>query len=98
MPDSLEERLYLLPPLTWLFSSGFDNSGHQGPANWATLQSNIDRTKTIIQSIAREFSEAQYADVVTALAILNEPNGNLNSQLLDAARQYSSEYRHHPSA
>jgi aryl-phospho-beta-D-glucosidase BglC (GH1 family) len=71
--------------------TGFDNSGRRGPANWATQQSNIDRTKAVIQSIAEEFSDPQYYGVVTAIGLLNEPAGYLNSQLLNAARQYSSE-------
>ncbi len=74
-----------------LLIPGYDNSGHRGNADWATQQSNIDRTKAIIQSIAQEFSDPQYYGVVTALAILNEPAGYLNSQLLDAARQFNSE-------
>jgi len=69
--------------------NGYDNSGHRGAAEWATQQSNIDRTKAIIQSLAQEFSDPQYYGVVTALAVLNEPAGYLNSQLLDAARQFT---------
>jgi glucan 1,3-beta-glucosidase len=71
--------------------AGFDNSGRRGAANWATQQSNIDRTKAVIQSIAEEFSDPQYYGVVTAIGLLNEPAGYLSAQLLNAARQYTSE-------
>jgi hypothetical protein len=76
------------------FAAGYDNSGRAGGADWATQQSNIDRTIAVIRAISQEFSAAQYSDVVTALSILNEPAGYLNAQLLAAARQYSS--RHLP--
>ncbi|KAJ9101929.1 hypothetical protein QFC19_005010 [Naganishia cerealis] len=69
--------------------NGFDNSGRRGTADWATDQRNIDRTRGVVQSLAGEFSDSQYFGVVTAIAVLNEPAGFLNSELLDAARQFN---------
>jgi hypothetical protein len=69
---------------------GFDNSGQRGTATWATQQSNVERTVSIIESLAQEFSDPKYADVVTALALLNEPAGYVNTQLLDTSKQFNS--------
>jgi aryl-phospho-beta-D-glucosidase BglC (GH1 family) len=69
----------------------YDNSGRRGSADWGTQESNVERTKAVIQSIAEESSDPQYYGVVTALSVLNEPAGYLNSQLLNAARQFNSE-------
>ena len=41
--------------------NGFDNSGHTGPANWANDQNNIGRTKAVISTLAREFSQQKWA-------------------------------------
>lgn len=47
--------------------NGFDNSGHRGAINWNTAQSNIDRSSAIIKTLAAEFSQAKYNNVVSAI-------------------------------
>lgn len=47
--------------------NGFDNSGHRGSINWNTQQSNIDRSSAIIKTLAAEFSQAKYNNVVSAI-------------------------------
>ncbi|GHJ85708.1 hypothetical protein NliqN6_2110 [Naganishia liquefaciens] len=69
--------------------NGFDNSGRRGSANWADDQRNVDRTRGVVQSLAGEFSDGQYYGVVTAIAVLNEPAGFLNDNLLYTARQFN---------
>lgn len=68
--------------------NGFDNSGHRGSINWNTQQSNIDRSSAIIKTLAAEFSQAKYNNVVSAIAPMNEPAGYSSSSLLSATRQY----------
>lgn len=58
---------------------------------WATQQSNLARTKTVLLNLAKEFSDPQYYGTVTSLEILNEPAGYMNDQLKNTARSFSSE-------
>ncbi|KAF8335350.1 glycoside hydrolase family 5 protein [Cantharellus anzutake] len=68
--------------------NGFDTSGHKGPVNWPNLQSNIDRTNAIIKTLAAEFSQASYANVVSAIQPVNEPAGFVGGNILPVTRQY----------
>ncbi|KAK4688993.1 glucan 1,3-beta-glucosidase, partial [Tremellales sp. Uapishka_1] len=68
--------------------NGYDNSGHRGDANWATDSNNVLRTKNVIQTLSQKYSDPSYWQVVTALALLNEPATYMNEQLLDTTRQY----------
>ncbi|KAF8335342.1 glycoside hydrolase family 5 protein, partial [Cantharellus anzutake] len=68
--------------------NGFDNSGRKGPVNWPNSQSNIDRSNTIIQTLAVEFSKASYANVVSAIQPVNEPAGFVGGNILPVTRQY----------
>lgn len=54
--------------------NGFDNSGRFGNATWATSPENIDRTVTILGSIAKQIKDDGIDDVVTGFGLLNEPN------------------------
>ncbi|KAL8280667.1 hypothetical protein RQP46_006990 [Phenoliferia psychrophenolica] len=55
--------------------NGFDNSGRRGNIGWHTQQSNVQRTKAVLQTLSAEFEKATYNGVVTALQYLNEPAG-----------------------
>ncbi|KAF9509204.1 glycoside hydrolase family 5 protein [Hydnum rufescens UP504] len=68
--------------------NGYDNSGHRGSISWNIDQTNIDRTNAIIKALAAEFSKPQYANVVSAIAPLNEPAAYTSSSLLSTYRQF----------
>ncbi|OCF54308.1 glucan 1,3-beta-glucosidase [Kwoniella mangroviensis CBS 10435] len=68
--------------------NGYDNSGHRGSANWATDNNNVVRTKNVISTLAKKYSDPSYFGVVTMLALLNEPATYMNDQLLQTTRQY----------
>ncbi|WVO23073.1 uncharacterized protein IAS62_004418 [Cryptococcus decagattii] len=68
--------------------NGYDNSGRRGDADWATDNTNVERTKNVIAQLSQKYSDPQYYGVVTALALLNEPATYLNDQLRQTARQY----------
>ncbi|KAJ7878589.1 glycoside hydrolase family 5 protein, partial [Mycena leptocephala] len=66
--------------------NGFDNSGHRGAANWANDNTNVQRTDTIIKTIASTY--ANNPTVVPVIAPLNEPAGFDGSNWLSVIRQY----------
>jgi aryl-phospho-beta-D-glucosidase BglC (GH1 family) len=69
--------------------NGFDNSGQKiDPPKWQTSKQNIDRTSAIIKTLAKEFSQSKYSNVVTAIAPLNEPAGFKDFNIVTTARQY----------
>ncbi|KAF8335349.1 glycoside hydrolase family 5 protein [Cantharellus anzutake] len=68
--------------------NGFDNSGRRGLVNWPNQQSNIDRTNAMIKALAAEFSQASYANVVSAIQPINEPAGFVGGNILPVTRQY----------
>lgn len=68
--------------------NGYDNSGHKGEALWATDSNNVLRTKNVLNTIAAKYADPAYWQVVTALGLLNEPAGYLNSQLLETTVQF----------
>ena len=69
--------------------NGYDNSGQRGEANWPYDAENIERTKAIVSTIAKKYSDPQYYGVVTALAVLNEPATYFNDYFLEVSRQYN---------
>ncbi|KAI9637448.1 putative cellulase [Dioszegia hungarica] len=68
--------------------NGFDNSGVRGAANWATNSNNVYRAKKVVETLSRKYSDPYYWQVVTMLALLNEPATFQNDQLLQTTRQY----------
>ncbi|KAH9987691.1 glycoside hydrolase family 5 protein [Russula vinacea] len=65
--------------------NGFDNSGQKLPSpQWASNQTNIDRTNAIIKQLALQFQHQ--TQVVSVIAALNEPAGF--DGLLDTTSQY----------
>ncbi|KAF8481709.1 exo-beta-1,3-glucanase [Russula ochroleuca] len=67
--------------------NGFDNSGHKMPyPQWQSNATNVDRSNSILNSIASEFSDNPH--VVSIIAPLNEPAGFFGQQVLDVTRQY----------
>ncbi|KIJ22034.1 glucan 1,3-beta-glucosidase [Paxillus involutus ATCC 200175] len=67
--------------------NGYDNSGHRMSfPTWHSNQTNIDRTDSIIQTIASMF--ADQTSVVPIIAPLNEPAGYDGSAVLTAVKQY----------
>jgi glucan 1,3-beta-glucosidase len=53
--------------------NGFDNSGYRGPREWFWNQTNADRSVDALKVLVAEFSQAGYANTVTAIGLLNEP-------------------------
>ncbi|KAF8337443.1 glycoside hydrolase family 5 protein [Cantharellus anzutake] len=68
--------------------NGWNHSGRQGPANWASNSTNLARTRAVLRTLAAEFSQSKYANVVTSITPLNEPAPFQNGNILPAARQY----------
>lgn len=59
-----------------------------GSINWQNSQSNINRSKAVVKTLAQEFSQSKYGSVVTAIAPVNEPAGYQSSKILSTAKQY----------
>ena len=53
-----------------------------------TDPNNVLRTKNIIQSLSQKYSDPSYFQVVTMLALLNEPAAYLGADVLSVTRQY----------
>lgn len=92
-PTLLLERVRHRERLRYLVTDfamiSFDNSGQKtDPPKWQSDPKNIARTSAIIKTLALEFSKAQYANVVTAIAPLNEPAGFKGADIVKATRQY----------
>ena len=52
--------------------NGFDNSGHAGPVEWQQ-GGNIERTRSVLKMMAERYGTQEYADVVAAIQLINEP-------------------------
>ncbi|TFK19970.1 exo-beta-1,3-glucanase [Coprinopsis marcescibilis] len=67
--------------------NGFDNSGQKmSYPLWHTQQSYIDRTNSVIRTIASRYRDS--TSVVPAIAPLNEPAGYRGQDLLQVTRQF----------
>lgn len=69
--------------------NGYDNSGQRGEARWPYDANNVKRTKDIVQLLSQKYSDPAYFQVVTALAILNEPATYMGEEFLSVTRQYN---------
>lgn len=52
--------------------NGFDNSGHSGEALWQTGD-NMNRSVSVLQTMAAKYGSMNYSDVVWGLQLVNEP-------------------------
>ncbi|KAL9113358.1 MAG: hypothetical protein Q9227_002399 [Pyrenula ochraceoflavens] len=52
--------------------NGFDNSGHAGSVDWQQSD-NIEKTITILETMASKYGSPNYADTVVGLELVNEP-------------------------
>ncbi|TVY67446.1 Glucan 1,3-beta-glucosidase [Lachnellula suecica] len=52
--------------------NGFDNSGHKGAVDWQQ-QSNLDRSISVLETMAAKYGAEEYADVVVGIELTNEP-------------------------
>lgn len=52
--------------------NGFDNSGRSGEVSWQK-DNNIERTKSVLKIMAKKYGDKKYADVVSAIQLINEP-------------------------
>lgn len=52
--------------------NGFDNSGRAGDVNWQT-GSNLNRSISVLKTMAKKYGANEYADVVVGLELVNEP-------------------------
>jgi len=60
--------------------NGFDNSGHQGDVEWQQT-ANLERSITVLKTMAAKYGAQEYADVVVGLELTNEPMQRLNPWL-----------------
>lgn len=52
--------------------NGFDNSGQAGQIEWQT-GNNLNRSISVLQTMARKYGSLEFADVVLGLQLINEP-------------------------
>lgn len=52
--------------------NGFDNSGHAGDVDWQQT-ANLQRSISVLQTMAKKYGALEYADVVVGLQLVNEP-------------------------
>lgn len=52
--------------------NGFDNSGHAGEVDWQST-ANLERSISVLKTMATKYGAASYADVVVGLELVNEP-------------------------
>lgn len=52
--------------------NGFDNSGQSGNIRWQTSD-NLDKSISILETMAKKYGTVEYADVVLGLQLTNEP-------------------------
>lgn len=52
--------------------NGFDNSGRHGEVRWQT-DGNLDRSISVLKTMATKYGSTAYADVVYGLQLVNEP-------------------------
>jgi glucan 1,3-beta-glucosidase len=53
--------------------NGFDNSGHQGVADWAENPANLAASTAVLELMAAKYGTSAWADVVWGLELVNEP-------------------------
>ncbi|KAH9897758.1 glycoside hydrolase family 5 protein [Cubamyces lactineus] len=67
--------------------NGYDSSGQRlSSPQWHSNQTNIDRTKAVLEEITALFINDQ--DVVSAIEPLNDPAGYMGNDVLQVVRQY----------
>lgn len=69
--------------------NGYDNSGQRGEARWASDSNNVLRTKNVLEQLSKKYSDPSYWQVVTALALLNEPATYLSEEVLRVTHQFN---------
>jgi glucan 1,3-beta-glucosidase len=52
--------------------NGFDNSGHEGAVDWQQA-ANLERSISVLKTMAAKYGAQEYADVVVGLELTNEP-------------------------
>lgn len=68
--------------------NGFDNSGRSGPINWANNPSYYTQTQYAFNRLVTEFTQPDYAGVVTAIQAVNEPKGNVVPKVQELLNKY----------
>lgn len=65
--------------------NGWDNSGHKGEVQWQQ-DGNLERSISVLQTMARKYGSNKYADVVMGIQLVNEPIywGDNNSNVTEA--------------
>lgn len=53
--------------------NGYENSGESGAVEWQTVSGNINKTISVLTTMAAKYSGSEYSDVVIALELVNEP-------------------------
>ena len=77
-------ELHTVPGL----ANPYDHGGHTGHMDWLKYDVNKDRWLEILDELASEFSQSKYP-AVTAISIVNEPNGDVNEILGQYKRGYN---------
>ncbi|KAI9726002.1 MAG: hypothetical protein M1834_009450 [Cirrosporium novae-zelandiae] len=52
--------------------NGYDNSGHAGEVTWQQGD-NLNRSISVLKTMAKKYGSVEYADTVAAIEIVNEP-------------------------
>ncbi|KAI9818463.1 MAG: exo-1,3-beta-glucanase [Pycnora praestabilis] len=69
--------------------NGFDNSGQQGNVDWQQSD-NLNRSISVLQTMAQKYGAQQYAGTVVGLELVNEPISWGNNQL-STTEQFASD-------
>lgn len=67
----------------------YDHGGHTNHSNWLGNPDNEGRTLEILQELSKEFSKSKYS-AVSAISLVNEPNGDVNAIRRFYQRAYNS--------
>jgi glucan 1,3-beta-glucosidase len=69
--------------------NGYENSGHEGVINWQDGD-NLNRSISVLKTIAKKYGSEKYADVVVGIELTNEPlAGSPNN--LDVTMQWTKD-------
>lgn len=68
--------------------NGFDNSGHKTTPGWGQGET-VQQTLAVLKTISEKYAKAEFADVVVAVELLNEPLGPVLN--MDTVRQFHTD-------
>jgi glucan 1,3-beta-glucosidase len=72
--------------------NGFDNSGQSGTVSWQ-VAANLDRSTSVLKTMAQKYGKNEFADVVVGLQMVNEPISWGNNDIGVTQQWAKSAYR-----